>query len=155
VLVVGVSDAIAIDGVAKIPILVAAVAMDVLIVVLLVRVPQPSSLTALSARTGEQTWPTTAAVGVLPGVLERNPGLRDTAQLIGTVSLSPSGIRWDPSPRSERFAGPSTVTWDPSWVPYARRLRGLGGLVQLTLASPTGAPPVTLWLRRASAFQIP
>jgi hypothetical protein len=72
----------------------------------------------------------------------------------GTMTLTPGEFRWDPSPRTSQTFGLRPVYWDASWTPSARRLRGFGGQVQLTLTNAEGLS-ATLWLRHAKAFPIP
>lgn len=154
-LVIGAAVAFAVGGVGGIFIAVVAVVIDGFFATVLVRAPQPSSLTLLSPRSETETWAATAAASLFPGLLERNPSLQGRAELFGTVTLSASSVEWIPSPQSARSFGATAYSWDSRWLRYARRLRGLGGLVQLTLENPSDAQTVTLWVRRATSFRIP
>lgn len=140
---------------AEVIILVAGVALVLFAVITLVRRKSPAALTALAQRPSDEAWPANAPVSAFPDVLARNPRMRATTEITGTVSLGPSGVNWHPSERSARSFGAVAAEWDTTWTPWARRLSGFGGQVQLTLDNPDSGHPVTLWLRRAGTMHIP
>jgi YD repeat-containing protein len=91
-----------------------------------IRVTGPGSVAIVAA---------VVAVDVFFAIVQRNPKLRATTELIGTVTVGPSGVRWNPSAQTARSFGESPAVWDTAWIASARRLRGLGDLVQLTLTN--------------------
>lgn len=155
VLVMGAALAYSVSGIGRILIIAAAVAIDGFFAAVLIRVPRPNSLTPLARRAKAESWPATAAASLFPGLLDRNPHLERRAEMVGTVTLSPSGVQWVPSPQCARAFGATPFSWDLQWVGYARRLRGLGGLAQLTLENPANNQTVTIWMRRAASLHIP
>jgi hypothetical protein len=155
VFVMGLAVAFAISGPAGVAVAIVTVAIVVFFAIVFARVPQPTTLTSLSPRVRSGSWPATAAASVFPEMLERHPNLRGSSEVTGVLTFSPSGVTWEPTSQSARSFGLQTVHWDAAWTAEARRLRGFGGLVQLTLANPQAPHPVTLWMRQASTFQIP
>ncbi|HEY4268494.1 MAG TPA: hypothetical protein VGM94_09920 [Galbitalea sp.] len=155
VLVMGLAVAFAVRGAGGFAIATITVGIAAFFAMALVRVPRPAVLTPLFSRARAGAWPATAAAAIFPQVLERYPRLSSTSEMTGVLTFSQLGVRWEPSTQSARSFGLQPVFWDAQWTAQARRLRGFGGLVQLTLTSPQATQSVTLWMRRASTFEIP
>ena len=153
-LVSGLSVSFKIAGPGRIFTVALTLLMLVFFAVVLARTPRPASLVPLVAPIQPGSWPASVPVRAFPELLQHHPRLRSTSELTGTVTFAGSGVSWTPSVQTQRSFGVRTVTWDSSWNAEARRLRGFGGLVQLTLTSPGAQESVTLWMRRAARFQI-
>lgn len=154
VLVLGLGVSFTVAGPARI----FAVALILLILmffaIVFARTPDPATLTPLAARVQEGAWPASVPAFVFPDLLRHDPRMRATSELTGTVTFSQSGVTWMPSHQTQRSFGAQPTTWNAGWIAEAKRLRGFGGLVQLTLTQRETQQCVTLWMRRATTFQI-
>lgn len=120
----------------------------------LLRRPQPSSLTTVTNGLQEGTWSASIPAFLFPQARNARPRMNEFAEFAGTVWISPAGVTWKPNDRTRRGFGISDMTWEPTWSMSARRLRGIGSQVQLNLRNTRTGETVTMWLRGASAFRI-
>ena len=147
VFVSGISCALRFAGPTRVVILVLTVAIVLFFVVAMVRPVRPSTLTEVTRRVQPGTWWTMIRARDLPGVAERFPRIGQFAEISGRLAFTESGVVWEPSQRSARYFAVGTQRWDPSWDVKARRLRGIGNPVQVTLTKPGTDDTATLWMR--------
>jgi hypothetical protein len=146
VLLLGISVSLHESGLGRVAILVLTAAGVLFFVIAMARPVHPSTLTEVARRVQPGTRWTTIRARDLPGVTERFPRMGQFTELSGRIAFTESGVTWEPSKRSERFLPVGTQTWDASWRIQARRLRGIGNQVQVTLTKSGTDDTVTLWM---------
>jgi hypothetical protein len=155
VLVLGLGVAFTIAGPARIFMVALTLAILAFFAIIFARTPNPAALTPLVVPIPPGSWPASVPASAFPELLQHHPRLRSASELPGTVTFAESGVTWTPGAQTRRSFGVDSLIWDSTWTPLARRLRGFGSLVQLTMAGPDAQQSVTLWMRRAADFQIP
>ena len=155
VLFCGVALSFAVPGVGQVVILIVVVVLVVGFAIPWGRRPAPGVLTPLGPEPREGSWPANLPAFEIPGLIEARPQVRARAEMLGRVIFDAAGIRWEPTAQAAGAFGLEPLELDPAWRAEARRLRGFRGQAQLTLTNPADGAQLTLWLRRASTFQIP
>jgi hypothetical protein len=153
VLFLGIACSLALSGPGRVAILVSTVAIVLVFVVSMARPVHPSALTQVTRRGQPGNWPASFRAHSIPGVLQRLPRIGPFAEFSGRLAFTESAVVWEPTMQTQRSFGVGTQSWDGSWSLQARRLRGLGNQVQVTLTKP-GEKSVTLWMRHGRGFEI-